>query len=116
MSTPSNADERHYPKYTITIIAELTGFHPQQIRRFEKSGLIAPARSLKGTRRYSDEDLVLLREIIALCDAGVNQAGIDIILQLRHDMFVLHEQLAMAEDRARASEMQLQMLLQKLQL
>jgi MerR family transcriptional regulator/heat shock protein HspR len=88
------------PKYSITTVVELTGIHPQQLRRWEKAGILSPARSAKGTRRYSDADVQRIRQILALAEAGVNQAGIEQVLQLR-------QALAHAEERAQALEARL---------
>jgi MerR family transcriptional regulator, heat shock protein HspR len=90
----------HRPKYSITTVAELTGVHPQQLRRWEKAGIVTPERSAKGTRRYSDADLDRIRQILALTETGINQAGVEQILQLQHD-------LADAESRATQAEAQL---------
>ncbi len=89
------------PKYSITTVAELTGVHPQQLRRWEKAGIVTPERSTKGTRRYSDADLDRIRQIMALTETGINQAGVEQILRLRQD-------LAHAESRAKRAEAQLQ--------
>jgi len=47
-------------------------------------GLLTPARTAGGTRRYSDDDLERLARITALADAGINIAGILQILNLEH--------------------------------
>ena len=45
-------------------------------------GLLEPARSDGGTRRYSSEDLERLRRIGDLVAAGVNLAGVAMVLDL----------------------------------
>jgi len=61
--------------YGISIAAELSG----------RYGLLTPARSDGGTRRYSADDLARLHRISALVDVGVNLAGIARILSLEDD-------------------------------
>jgi hypothetical protein len=39
--------------FSISVAAELAGLHPQTLRIHEREGLIDPARSAGGTRRYS---------------------------------------------------------------
>lgn len=68
--------------YGITVAAELSGFDPQTLRLYERRGLLTPARTDGGTRRYSDDDLDRLARIGELVDAGVNIAGILQILNL----------------------------------
>jgi MerR family transcriptional regulator, heat shock protein HspR len=70
--------------YSIGVVSEMLGIHPQTIRYYEKEGLISPSRSPGKTRLYSDDDLQRLRIVHSLArDHGVNMAGIRIILQLK---------------------------------
>ena len=75
--------------YGISVAAEMVGSAPQNLRLYETRGLINPARSQGGTRRYSDNDLVRLRQIGRLLDDGLNLAGIAAVLALQavnHDL------------------------------
>jgi MerR family transcriptional regulator/heat shock protein HspR len=69
--------------YAISVVAELTGLDPQSLRLYERRGLLTPARTEGGTRRYSDDDVARLERIIELVDEGVNIAGIAQILNLQ---------------------------------
>lgn len=71
--------------YGISVAAELSGIPVQSLRLYERHGLLSPARSDGGTRRYSADDLARLQRISALIDAGVNLAGIARILNLEDD-------------------------------
>jgi MerR family transcriptional regulator, heat shock protein HspR len=71
--------------YGISVAAELSGIPVQSLRLYERYGLLTPARSEGGTRRYSGDDLARLQRISALVDAGVNLAGIARILGLEDD-------------------------------
>ncbi|HVF90862.1 MAG TPA: helix-turn-helix transcriptional regulator [Blastocatellia bacterium] len=74
-------------KYTISVIAEQYGIHPQTLRLYEREGLIKPSRSAKGTRYYTEEDVERLELILNLTrDLGVNLAGVEIILNMRERM------------------------------
>jgi MerR family transcriptional regulator, heat shock protein HspR len=68
--------------YGISVAAELSGISKQSLRLYERQGLLTPARSAGGTRRYSANDLARLQRISELVTAGVNLAGIDRILSL----------------------------------
>lgn len=98
---PGGADQ---PKYTMSAAAELTGVHPQQLRRFEQAGLLQPARSSGGTRRYSDADLAQVARIRDLADAGVNEAGIEQILALQEALHASEAREALALRRAEVAE------------
>lgn len=68
--------------YGISVAAELAGMGAHSLRLYEQHGLVTPARSAGGTRRYSDDDLVRLARIAALAGQGVNLAAIARILDL----------------------------------
>ncbi|WP_216910677.1 MerR family transcriptional regulator [Nocardia noduli] len=84
--------------YGISVTAELAGIGVQSLRLYERHGLLTPARSDGGTRRYSNDDLARRRRIAALAAAGVNLAGIARILDLEDLSFGLHAD----NDRLRA--------------
>lgn len=71
--------------YGIAVTSELTGIGPQTLRLYERRGLLTPARTSGGTRRYSDDDLIRLARIAQLMDDGVNVAGIQRILALESE-------------------------------
>lgn len=68
--------------YGISVAADLVGMGVQNLRLYEARGLLKPARTEGGTRRYSTDDLERLRRIAHLLDAGVNLAGISMVLDL----------------------------------
>ncbi|UBV18081.1 MerR family transcriptional regulator [Mycolicibacterium fortuitum] len=93
--------------YGISVAAELSGIDPQTLRLYERRGLLAPARTDGGTRRYSDDDLERLRRISDLVGEGVNIAGILQILHLqdRNTELASHNSHLEAENsRLRADE------------
>lgn len=66
----------------ITTAADLVGVGPQTLRLYERRGLLTPARTSGGTRRYSQHNLDRVRQITELVHAGINLAGITRVLQL----------------------------------
>ncbi|MTE16168.1 MerR family transcriptional regulator [Nocardia sp. CT2-14] len=68
--------------YAISVAAELSGVGVQTLRLYEQHGLITPARSGGGTRRYSADDLARVARITALAGQGINLVGIRRILEL----------------------------------
>ena len=68
--------------YGISVAAELAGMGAHSLRLYEQHGLVTPARSTGGTRRYSDDDLARLARIAALAGQGINLAAIGRILAL----------------------------------
>ena len=77
--------------YGISVASELSGIAEQSLRLYERHGLLKPARSAGGTRRYSADDLARLQRIGDLVSAGVNIAGIIRILSLEDRNTALDE-------------------------
>jgi MerR family transcriptional regulator/heat shock protein HspR len=68
--------------FMISVAAELADMHPQTLRMYEQRGLIAPKRSPKNTRLYSQRDVELLRRIQEMTAQGLNLAGVETVLEL----------------------------------
>jgi MerR family transcriptional regulator/heat shock protein HspR len=67
----------------ISVAARMAGMHPQTLRQYDRMGLVSPGRTPGGGRRYSERDVVLLREIQRLSqDDGVSLSGIRRIIDL----------------------------------
>lgn len=79
--------------YGIGVTADLIGTGPQNIRAYEKAGLLTPYRTPGGSRLYSSDDLDRLRRIQTLLGQGLNLAGIALVLQLESDNQHLRTQL-----------------------
>lgn len=68
--------------YGISVASELSGIPRRRCGTTSGEGLLTPARSDGGTRRYSDDDLARLKRISQLVDQGVNLVGVARILDL----------------------------------
>jgi len=78
--------------YGISVAAELVGTGVQNLRAYEARGLLEPQRTEGGTRRYSADDLDRLRRIGALLEAGLNLAGIAMVMELQDENAQLREE------------------------
>jgi MerR family transcriptional regulator/heat shock protein HspR len=85
----------------ISVAAELAGVHPQTLRIYERKGLVDPARTVGGSRRYSERDLERLRRIQELTAAGLNLEGVRRVIALEDENERLRRQLAEARLDAR---------------
>lgn len=86
--------------YIISVAAELAGVHPQTLRTYERKGLIKPARTSGGTRRYSDRDVQRVQLIQDLTQGeGVNLAGVMRILALQDEIEALQDELDRTESK-----------------
>lgn len=84
--------------YSMSVATELTGIGPQNIRAYEKQGLLTPARTSGGTRRFSNDDIARLRRIHLLLRAGLNLAGIAMVIQLETENTDLRSRLDSSPD------------------
>jgi MerR family transcriptional regulator, heat shock protein HspR len=87
--------------YVISVAAELAGVHPQTLRIYERKGLLGPARTLGGSRRYSDQDIELLRRIQELTSTGLNLEGVKRVIELEAEVSRLQQELLNARAEVR---------------
>jgi MerR family transcriptional regulator/heat shock protein HspR len=92
---------RHQAVYVISVAAELAGMHPQTLRIYERRGLVNPARTTGGNRRYSDADIEQLRRIADLATSGMNLEGIRRVMELEMENARLRAEL---DEARRAAE------------
>ena len=78
--------ETEHAVYVISVAAQLAGMHPQTLRIYERRGLLQPARTQGGNRRYSDLDIARLRRIAELTAEGMNVEGIRRVMALEAEV------------------------------
>ena len=104
MATPFDARRSSATAvYVISVAAELAGMHPQTLRIYERKGLLDPARTAGGNRRYSDEDLHRLHRIAELTEEGLNLAGVRRVLALEARVQQLEREVADTRSAASAA-------------
>src|SRR5215469_6912074 len=86
--------------YVISVAAEIAGVHPQTLRIYERKGLLDPARTEGGSRRYSEHDIAQLRRIQDLTTAGLNLEGVRRVLELEAEVEDLRTELEQVRRRA----------------
>ena len=85
--------------FMISVAAELAEMHPQTLRMYEARGLIAPKRSPKNTRLYSQRDVERLRRIQEMTAQGLNLVGVETVLALEERVAKLSAELERARNR-----------------
>ncbi|MGH9054818.1 MAG: heat shock protein transcriptional repressor HspR [Acidimicrobiales bacterium] len=86
--------------YVISVAAELAGVHPQTLRIYERKGLLDPARTVGGSRRYSELDIDRLRRIQGLTTSGLNLEGVRRVLELEAEVMRLRSELERVRRKA----------------
>lgn len=89
MSVLPPPDDDTQGRYGISVAADLVGTGIQNLRVYERRGLLSPARTPGGTRLYSDADVTRLRRIGELLDSGLNLAGVERVLLLEETVRLL---------------------------
>ena len=86
--------------FGISVAAEMVGTGVQNLRAYERAGLLEPHRTPGGTRLYSSDDIERLRRIAALLDAGLNLSGVAMVLDLELQNALLRGEIADHQQRA----------------
>ena len=98
MNMMSNRPRPDQAVYVISVAAELAGMHPQTLRIYERRGLLDPARTTGGNRRYSESDIALLQSITDLTAEGLNLEGVKRVLELEAEVVRLEGEVETARN------------------
>ena len=94
-----HATGRHAGVFAISVAAEMTSLQIQNLRVYERRGLVAPGRTSGGTRLYSEADIDRLHRIRDLLADGLNLAGIAAVLELEAENERLRAEVARLRSR-----------------
>jgi MerR family transcriptional regulator, heat shock protein HspR len=110
----ADSPDRDRGVYMISVAAQLAGMHPQTLRIYETRGLIAPKRSPKNTRLYSQEDVERLRRIQELTgELGMNLAGVERVFELELEIERMRRRMRNLERHAQQVQEQLEQELER---
>jgi DNA-binding transcriptional MerR regulator len=82
--------------FAISVAADLVGTGVQNLRAYERRGLVEPQRTPGGTRLYAPADIARLRRITELLGMGLNLAGVESVLALEVENARLRAELELA--------------------
>ena len=102
MSQQPERDNYSVAVYVISVAAQLSGMHPQTLRNYEREGLLRPARTQGGNRRYSQADIARLHRIAQLVESGMNLEGIRHVLALENEIAELRNGVAALREHVAA--------------
>jgi len=89
------------PVLTVSQAARLAGMHPQTLRQYDRLGLVVPARTQGGSRRYSTRHVEQLREVARLSSDGMSLPTIARIIELENNVQELRVRVRDLEARMR---------------
>ena len=95
--------------YAISVAAAMVSMEIQNLRVYERRGLVSPDRTAGGTRLYSADDIDVLHRIRDLLADGLNLAGVARVLELEEEVRRLRHRLHTAgrtgrDERARPAD------------
>lgn len=79
--------------FAISVAAEMVSMEIQNLRVYERRGLVAPDRSPGGSRLYSPDDIDRLHRVRELLAEGLNLVGIARVMVLEDRIEVLEARL-----------------------
>ncbi|MBM3714275.1 MULTISPECIES: heat shock protein transcriptional repressor HspR [Microbacterium] len=85
------------PIFAIAVAAELSNMHPQTLRQYDRLGLVVPARTQGGSRRYSSRHVAQLREVARLSGEGMSLPAIARLLDLEQRVHELSRRVSELE-------------------
>ncbi|WP_345525298.1 MerR family transcriptional regulator [Nocardioides endophyticus] len=93
--SPSQEEKRTRSRgvFAISVAAQMVSMEIQNLRVYERRGLVAPDRTPGGSRLYSPDDIDRLHRVRELLAEGLNLAGIARVISLEDRVRVLEERL-----------------------
>ena len=85
--------DANLPIFVISVAAELAEMHPQTLRQYDRLGIVKPSRLPGRSRRYSQHDVDMLREVQRLSQEGVSLEGIKRIMELQNQVEALRSRV-----------------------
>lgn len=79
--------------FAISVASDMVEMNIQNLRVYERHGLVTPARTSGGTRLYSLDDIARLERVRELLAEGLNLAGIVRVVALEEELAGLRRQL-----------------------
>ncbi|WP_269044755.1 heat shock protein transcriptional repressor HspR [Paenarthrobacter sp. Z7-10] len=93
------------PIFVISVAAELAEMHPQTLRQYDRLGIVSPSRAPGRSRRYSQHDVEMLREVQRLSQEGVSLEGIKRIMELENQVAALRSRVTeLSQELAAAAD------------
>ena len=93
MSQRQQQPQRRQAVYAISVAAEMVSMQVQNLRVYERHGLVSPARTSGGTRLYSQADVDQLHRVRELLAEGLNLAGVARVVVLEAEVARLRAEL-----------------------
>ena len=75
-------DDENMPLFTVGQVAEILEVQQAFLRRLDEFQVVRPSRSAGGQRRYTRNEIVVVRYVVELMEGGLTLQAIRRVLQL----------------------------------
>jgi MerR family transcriptional regulator, heat shock protein HspR len=75
-------DDENMPLFTVGQVAEMLEVQQAFLRRLDEFQVVRPTRSAGGQRRYTRNEMVVVRYVVELIDDGLTLSAVRRVLQL----------------------------------
>jgi len=75
-------DDENMPLFTVGQVAEMLEVQQAFLRRLDEFQVVRPSRSAGGQRRYTRNEMVVVRYVVELMEGGLTLQAIRRVLQL----------------------------------
>ena len=96
---PATFPDDGAPLFTVSQAALMLGVQPAFLRRLDSEGVVSPARSPGGQRRYSRSEIDHIAAVVGLMGEGMTLAGAQRIIELENEIAALRRELAERRQR-----------------
>ena len=79
---PLPLDDENMPLFTVGQVAEMLEVQQAFLRRLDEFQVVRPSRSAGGQRRYSRNEIVVVRYVVELMDDGLTLSAVRRVLEL----------------------------------
>lgn len=75
-------DDENRPLFTVGQVSEMLEVQQAFLRRLDEFNVVSPSRSAGGQRRYTRNEIVVVRYVVELVDDGLTLQAVRRVLQL----------------------------------
>jgi DNA-binding transcriptional MerR regulator len=94
-------DDHHAPLFSVGQVADMLGVRRAFVRRLDTEGVVEPARSTGGQRRYSRVEVERVQQVSQMAGDGMTLPGIRRILELEAEVAALQAEITRLRTRPR---------------
>ena len=92
-------DDENRPLFTVGQVSEMLEVQQAFLRRLDEFNVVSPSRSAGGQRRYTRNEIIIVRYVVELVDGGLTLPAVRRVLELEERV----RELELERDALRAA-------------